>query len=59
MLLCDTAAGSRGGFVEWMETGAELGPASYWFLLCLSSEKACCNVIAPADWENPNIWPGV
>lgn len=54
----EDAAGCRGGWVEWMEAGAVLGPASNWAGFCLSSVKACWRVIAPADWDKVKPWPG-
>ena len=42
--------------MEGSEAGAVLGPGSYWF--CLSSEKAFCRVMAPADWDKPEPWAG-
>lgn len=60
MLACEgtePAGGCRRGWVEWIEAGAVLGPASNWF--CLSSEKACCKLTAPADGDNPIPWDGV
>lgn len=48
------AVGTRG--TEGMEGGAVLGPGSNWF--CLSSEKACCKLTAPADWDKLKLGTG-
>lgn len=58
MLGWEAAASCRGGWLEWMEAGAVLGPASNWVWFCRSSEKACWRLMAPADWDNPTVWGG-
>lgn len=40
-----------------MKGGAVLGPPSNFF--CLSSVKACCKLMAPADWDSAKPWPRV
>lgn len=52
------AAGCRGGWLEWIEAGAVLGPASIWAWFFLSSEKACWRLMGPADGDNCKLGAG-